>query len=149
MVLLSLVMASLITSPSTSSATISALRLSQACDDGKKFADLFYEKLDKGRHQMSTLFHDSAVLLWNGNHLQTKANILPFYEGLPTVETNLFAIDAHPVLDAASGAQTSIAVVCNGRMKFANNNWMAFTESFLLTAENNVWKVLTDTYRNY
>ena len=142
-------MSSLLTSPTTSSTTISALRLSQACDDGKKFAELFYDKLDRGRHQMSTLFHDSAVLLWNGNHVTTKANIIPFYESLPTVETQLYSIDAQPILEVASGQQTSIAVVCNGKMKFANSNTKSFTESFLLSAENNVWKVLTDTYRNY
>jgi NTF2-related export protein 1/2 len=149
---MSSLMSSLMSSPpqaSSSSSTCSQLRISQACDDGKKFAELFYEKLDKGRHTISTLFHDSATLIWNGNHVVTKANIVPFYESLPTLETHLYSIDAQPVLEAASGQQTSIAVVCNGKMKFSNTQTKSFTESFLLTAENNVWKVLTDTYRNY
>ncbi|XP_054164032.1 NTF2-related export protein-like [Oppia nitens] len=143
-------MATHLTSPSTgSSSTASALRITQGCDDGKKFAELFYEKLDKGRHTMGQLFHESANVLWNGNPVTGKANAVTFYESLPTVETQLFSIDAQPVLEAAAGQQICITVVCNGKMKFASNVTRSFTESFLLTAENNVWKVLTDTYRNY
>lgn len=145
-------MSSLMTSPSSmasSPSTTSQLRSSQACDDAKKFAELFYEKLDKGRHTISSLFHDSATLIWNGNQVTGKNNIVPFYEALPTVETQLFSIDAQPILEAAAGTQTMIAIICNGKMKFASSPIKGFTESFLLTAENNVWKVVSDTYRNY
>lgn len=133
-----------------SSAISSKLLVTQACDDGVKFAQLFYKTLDKERHTMAKLFHDNATLLWNGNPMQGKANVISFYEKLPSIETQLHSIDAQPILDVSVGAQM-ICVKCCGRMKFASTKEPPknFTESFMLTAENNVWKVVADTYRNY
>lgn len=125
------------------------LRISSACDDGKKFAELFYDKVDKGRHAIGNLFHDKANLVWNGNHIQGKSNIVTFYETLPTSETTLQSIDAQPVLDLPelAGNQT-ITVICGGRQKFGSK-MKFFTECFMLTAESGVWKIVTDTYRYF
>lgn len=132
----------------SSSNLATSLKISQACESGKKFAEVFYEKLDKSRHTMAQLFHDNAVLVWNGNYINGKGNVLEFYGNLPTISTVLYSIDAQPVSPLVSGEQTSILVTCNGRMCF-NKSYRNFNESFMLTAESSVWKIVTDTYRNY
>lgn len=130
----------------SSSNLASSLLLSQACESGKTFAELFYKKLDKNRHTMGQLFHDSAILVWNGNQVEGKGNILEFYGNLPTIDTQLFSIDAQPLHAATS--EKGILVTCNGKMSL-DSKTKCFTESFMLAAENSVWKIVTDTYRNY
>ncbi|KAJ6216979.1 hypothetical protein RDWZM_008136 [Blomia tropicalis] len=125
-----------------------SLKISQACECGKKFAELFYEKLDKSRHTMGQLFHDSAVVVWNGNIINGKGNVLEFYGNLPAIDTTLICMDAQPVSTLVTGDTPSILVSCNGKMSF-DKHTKCFNESFLLKAENNVWKIVTDTYRNY
>lgn len=136
----------------SSSSTSSSLKISHACESGKKFAQVFYEKLDKNRHTMGQLFHESAALVWNGNVVKGKGNILDFYANLPTIETKLMCIDAQPVSDTISGEKTSILVTCNGKMIF-NKQTKCFNESFMLSAMTvdgkTVWKIVVDTYRNY
>lgn len=125
------------------------LKVTQACDDGKKFAEIFYEKLDKNRTGISGLYLATANLVWNGNFVNGKDQIVSFYEGLPSSETSLQSLDAQPVLDLPEfGGQFTINVVCGGRMKFGTRSKF-FTESFMLTAENNTWKIVSDTYRDY
>lgn len=133
---------------SSASGVPSAMKIRQACESGKKFAQVFYEKLDKSRHTMGQLFHDHATLAWNGNLVKTKGSVLEFYGNLPTISTTLMCIDAQPISESVSGEKTSILVTCNGRMSFSKQT-RCFNESFMLTAENNVWKIVSDTYRNY
>ena len=137
---------------SSNSSVSHSLKISQACESGKKFAEVFYEKLDKGRHTMGQLFYDSATLIWNGNHVKGKGDILEFYGNLPTVDTTLICIDAHPVSETISGDKTSILVTCNGKMRFKDQT-KCFNESFMLTAltvdGKTVWKIISDNYRNY
>lgn len=132
----------------SSSNLSTSLKISQACESGKKFAEVFYEKLDKSRHTMAQLFHDNAVLVWNGNYVSGKGNILEFYGNLPTIDTTLMSIDAQPISPLVSGEQVSIQITCNGKMAF-NKRSRCFNESFMLTAENSIWKIVSDTYRNY
>ena len=125
------------------------LRVSQACEDGKRFAELFYEKLDKNRSGLSGLFMEEAKLVWNGHPASGKRAILDFYAALPVSETQLNSVDAQPLLDLpALNGQPTINVICGGRMKFGTR-CKFFSESFTLTALNNTWKVVSDTFRDY
>lgn len=129
------------------------LRVTQACDDGKKFAEIFYEKLDKSRAAISGLYLVTANLVWNGNYVQGKEQIVSFYENLPSSETNLMSIDAQPVLDLPEfNGQVTINVVCGGRMKIGSRTKF-FSECFMLTAETvngkATWKIVSDTYRDF
>lgn len=127
-------------------------RISEACDAGKKFTEYFYERLDKGRHAMSGLFWDEASLIWNGNGVKGKAAIISFYEKLPISETNLWSVDAQPILDLPGfNGQHTICVMCGGRMRLGDTTKF-FTESFILTAEGQetkLWKIVSDTYRDF
>lgn len=127
----------------------SALRISQACEYAKKFTEIFYEKVDKGRHTIGSLYHEAASLVWNGHRVQGKAQILAFYEKLATSETQLMSLDAQPVLEVAGfEGQTVMTISCSGRVRFGSK-FRLFTECFTLVAENEVWKIVADTYRNY
>ena len=127
----------------------SELRVSQACEDGKRFAELFYEKLDKNRSVINGLFMDEAKLVWNGNLVEGKQRIVDFYTGLPVSDTSLNSVDAQAVLDLpALGGQPTISVICGGRMRYGPKSKF-FTESFTLTALNNTWKIVSDTFRDY
>jgi NTF2-related export protein 1/2 len=142
-------MASLQSQAGTPSSASHALKISQACDDGQKFAEIFYQKVDKGRHTIGNLYHESATLVWNGTRVQGKANIVAFYEKLATSETQMLSLDSQPVLEVTGlGDQTMITVITSGRMKFGTR-YRLFSESFTLVAESGVWKVVADTYRNY
>lgn len=125
------------------------LRVSQACEDGKRFAELFYEKLDKNRSVINGLFMDEAKLVWNGNLVEGKPRIVDFYAGLPISETQLNSVDAQPVLDLpALQGQPTINVACAGRIRFGPKSKF-FMECFTLTALNNTWKIVSDTFRDY
>lgn len=127
----------------------SKLKMSDACDAGRKFAELFYEKMDKSRHTMASLLHESVQLVWNGNQLLGKPAVVTFFEQLPVSETTLTAVDAHPVLDLpAFNGQPTITVIAGGRQKLGSKTKF-FTETFMLTAEASVWKVVADTYRSF
>ena len=127
-------------------------RTSEACDGGKQFAEIFYQTLDKGRHAMSGLFWEAASLIWNGNGIKGKSEIVSFYEKLPLSDTQLWTVDAHPILDLPGfNGQHTICVICGGRIRFGESSKM-FTESFILTAEGDekkVWKIVSDTFRYY
>ncbi|RWS13322.1 NTF2-related export protein 1-like protein [Dinothrombium tinctorium] len=131
------------------------LRIVEICDYGKQFAEIYYEKLDKARHNLLKLFHEQSTLIWNGNRVDGNGNIAEFLERLPSSETHLLSVDSQPVEDLPQIAgRRMMSVLCSGRMKFASSsNFVNFTESFLLIAEagadSNVWKVISDTYRNH
>lgn len=129
------------------------LRVTQACDDGRKFAEIFYEKLDKNRTAINGLYLTTANLVWNGNFVQGKDKIVSFYENLPSSETNLMSVDAQPMLDLPEFmGQVTITVICGGRMKIGTRTKF-FSECFMLTAENQngkpTWKIVSDTYRDF
>ncbi|KAH6924269.1 hypothetical protein HPB50_014550 [Hyalomma asiaticum] len=43
--------------------------------------------------------------------------------------------------------QTTIHVVAAGQIKFTGKRWVPYSESFVLTAEGNVWRIVMDTFR--
>lgn len=125
------------------------LRVAQACEDGKRFAELFYEKLDKNRSVINGLFMDEAKLVWNGHLVEGKQRIVDFYTGLPVSDTALNSVDAQAVLDLpALAGQPTINVICGGRMRLGTKSKF-YTECFTLTALNNTWKIVSDTFRDY
>lgn len=133
----------------TKTSTITAIKINQACTSGKSFAELFYEKLDKSRHSLGSLFHDSAILIWNGHQQKGKPAILSFFDQLPTSTTSIFSIDAQPVEHIPAEHQATILVTCSGKMLFNGETTKFFHESFMLSAQNNTWKIVTETYRSF
>lgn len=100
-----------------------------------------------GRCLVGNLFLDAANLVWNGNPHNSKEAISKFYESLPSCEAELAYVDAQPIRDEFVQGQTTVHVVAAGQVKFSGKRWVPFSESFVLTAQNKVWKIVVDTFR--
>lgn len=141
--------------PSTSgdSSALHQFRVAEACESGKQFAQIFYEKLDKGRHHFYKLFHENATLVWNGRATVGRESICEFYEKLPSSESSVTCVDSQPAPELAElNGQKLLCITVYGRCVFRGSpRACVFTEVFTLVAEpgseKNVWKVVSDTYR--
>ncbi|XP_077503966.1 NTF2-related export protein 1 [Amblyomma americanum] len=122
-------------------------REDDAATTGEVFAKLFYETLEKRRHLLGNLFLDSASLLWNGNPHCGKDAISKFYALLPSCVAELSCVDAQAFRDEFVNGQTTVHVVTAGLVKFSGQSWMPYTESFVLIAQDSVWKIVMDTFR--
>ncbi|XP_064478695.1 NTF2-related export protein 2-like [Ornithodoros turicata] len=122
-------------------------RAEQATKAGEDFAKLFYETLEKRRHLLANLFLENATVLWNGNVFNNKADIGKFYESLPACEAQLICVDSQPIWNEFVQGQTTIHVAAVGQVKYTGKSWTPFTESFVLTAQGTVWKLVVDTFR--
>lgn len=141
--------------PAAAEAAAAALRNKQAISAARQFTKLYYESMDKGRTALNALYHDESKMTWNGNSVAGKAAILNFFaEQLPVTETTLLCFDAQSVSEsllnptaATSGQQATILVTCSGTQKIGIKECYTFTQSFLLAAENNKWKIASDSHR--
>ncbi|WAR00643.1 NXT1-like protein, partial [Mya arenaria] len=96
---------------------------------------------------LAKLYQDGAEAGWNGNGLKGKDAIIKFYEDLPISEHKLETLDSQPLADVVSSGQLTIIVKTFGTVKFPNNPLKSFHQSFILTSQNNVWKIISDTFR--
>lgn len=51
------------------------------------------------------------------------------------------------ISDKVSGGQFSIIVKTYGTVKYQNRKSKTFHQNFMLTSQNNVWKVVSDSFR--
>ena len=71
-----------------------------------------YKILYQERHKINTMYHENAVLAWNGNPVEGIGNIKTFMmEKLPKSNTFLNSLDAQPVHDSAVQGKTTVLVV--------------------------------------
>ncbi|XP_060554371.1 NTF2-related export protein 2-like isoform X1 [Ruditapes philippinarum] len=122
-------------------------KVEQACQAGEEFSKLYYDTIDKKRHLLTKLYQDSGEATWNGNNLKGKEAILKFFTDLPTSEHKVESLDCHPLSGSISGGQITIIVKTYGTVKYPNNSLKAFHQSFILTSQNNVWKIISDNFR--
>ena len=147
-----------------------AERMDMAIKTGEQFSERYYKILDQERHKINTMYHENAVLAWNGNPVEGIGSIKSFMmEKLPKTNTFLNSLDAQPVHDSAVQGKTTVLVVvsvlctsstflrlienCNtyqvsGTMKFGSTAPKPFQQNFMLTDQDQKWKVVTDTYRS-
>ncbi|KAJ8298165.1 hypothetical protein KUTeg_024696 [Tegillarca granosa] len=120
----------------------------QAAEAGEEFSKLFYETFDKKRHVLQKLYLDTATLVWNGNCINGQTDIVNFYQKLPTTEHKLESLDCQPLPDEVSSGQMTIIVKTFGTVKYQNRKPKLFHQSFMLTSQNNVWKIVSDNFRS-
>lgn len=119
----------------------------QACEAAEQFVKLFYDVLDKRRHVAAQFYMDTATLTWNGHQVATPAEIVKFLETLPSSEHKVESMDAQPIAGNLIDGQTAILVVSSGVVKYQGNAIQAFNQNFLLVAQNQKWKIVTDCFR--
>lgn len=110
------------------------------------FTKLYYESLDKKRHQMSRLYLDNGVAVWNGNDITGKDNIQKFFETLPATEHTVVTVDAQPVIDEAVSSQRTLLLIVSGTIRI-NNSSKPFQQTFMVTAQGDKWKIVSDCFR--
>jgi len=121
-----------------------------ACEAGETFVNIFYKTMDKSRHLIGKLYEENATLIWNGHEVTGQDAILKFYEGLPSSEHTIDAIDSHAVANVAVGDKNTIIVTMNGVVRYQKNRLKTITQTFILIAQEQgkqSWKIISDCLR--
>ena len=88
---------------------------------------------------------DNGLFVYNGNGFNGKDSIAKFIGEMPSTKHDLSTVDAQPILDAAAGK--TILIQVSGTVKIGGQRSKAFQQTFTLTAINDNWKIVTDTFR--
>ncbi|KAL7063370.1 hypothetical protein AAHC03_0181 [Spirometra sp. Aus1] len=119
-----------------------------ASEAAEKFSSLFYRSLDKpGRPDLPGFYTENAILLWNGNRVESRSEVVAYWTKLPRSQTNLHTLSAQPIQKAISGGSSLVMVNVFGTIKFDGNPSKTFSETFFLIQESNLWRVQSDTFR--
>lgn len=114
------------------------------------FTKVYYESLDKKRHQMSRLYMDNAIAVWNGNDVIGKDNIQQFFINLPDIEHTVTTYDVQPIIDEAIANQQTLLLIVAGTIRFKKHERelsKPFQQTFMITAEGGKWKIVRDCFR--
>jgi NTF2-related export protein 1/2 len=108
---------------------------------------LYYDSLDKKRHQVSKLYLENATFVWNGNASIGKDNIQKFFQELPSSEHQMTTVDAQPIIDNTVSQTFTFLVQVSGTVKYQDSPSRAFQQTFMLTAQQDKWKIVNDCFR--
>ncbi|KAB0796987.1 hypothetical protein PPYR_11048 [Photinus pyralis] len=122
-------------------------KIDQSCRTAEEFTKLYYESTDKRRHLISKLYLDNGLLTWNGNGITGNDRIQKFYMELPSTDHIITTLDAQPILDNAVNGQLSFLIQVSGTVKYQDKVPKSFQESFVITAQNDKWKIVSDCFR--
>lgn len=123
------------------------MKIDESSRTAEDFTKVYYESLDKKRHQMSRLYLDNAIAVWNGNGTTGKENIQTFIQGLPSTEHTVSTLDAQPVIDDALSNQKTLLIMVSGMFRIQNNSAKQFQQTFVVTAHEDKWKIVSDCFR--
>lgn len=111
------------------------------------FTKVYYDSLDKKRHQMSRLYMDNAIAVWDGNEVIGKDNIQQFFVNLPDIEHTVHSYDAQPIIDDTIPNQQTLLLIVAGTIRIKNKVSKPFQQTFMITAEGGKWKIVRDCFR--
>lgn len=111
------------------------------------FTKVYYDSLDKKRHQMARLYMDNAIAVWNGNEVIGKDNIQQFFVSLPDIEHTVQSYDAQPVIDETIANQQTLLLIVAGTIRIRNKVSKPFQQTFMITAQGDKWKIVRDCFR--
>lgn len=97
--------------------------------------------------QLSRLYLDNAIAIWNGNGITGRENIQKFFQDLPTTEHTVTTLDAQPVIDEAVSNQNTLLIMVSGNFRVLNNSAKQFQHTFMITAQSDKWKIVSDCFR--
>ncbi|KAL3317257.1 hypothetical protein Ciccas_004091 [Cichlidogyrus casuarinus] len=114
-----------------------------ACQAGQKFAGIFYRTLDANkRADLGKYLMDNVKLIWCGNEVEGKDNVLSYYQNLPYTETTIGSISAQNVKDSISGGQNLIMITISGTILYRGHiGQRTFSDLFFLIEDGPIWKV--------
>ncbi|KAJ8937762.1 hypothetical protein NQ318_006625 [Aromia moschata] len=111
-------------------------KIDQACRIAEEFTKLYYETIDKRRHLMSRLYLETGLLAWNGNGVTGNENIQKFVIDLPPYRPHT----------AVSG-QLTFMIQASGSVKYQDKTPKTFQQNFVVTAQGDKWKIVSDCFR--
>jgi NTF2-related export protein 1/2 len=119
-------------------------QINEAARAGDEFTTIYYDHVDK-KKPINKLYMDNGLLVYNGNGFTGSANIAKFLSELPLTHHTISTLDAQPIVDTSAGK--TILIQTSGIVKIENNRSRAFQQTFLVTAQGDKWKIVTDTFR--
>ncbi|XP_037051620.1 NTF2-related export protein [Bradysia coprophila] len=122
-------------------------KIDQSYQTADEFTKVYYDSVDKKRHQMSRLYLDNGLLVWNGNESSGKENIQKYFLDLPTSIHNVITLDTQPIIDESTTYAPTFIIQVSGSVKFQDNAPKPFQQSFMITAQGDKWKIATDCFR--
>ncbi|KAH8336959.1 hypothetical protein KR059_009302, partial [Drosophila kikkawai] len=111
------------------------------------FTRLYYASLDNRRHQMGRLYINTAVFSWNGNGATGREMIERYFTELPSSAHQMTNLDAQPIMEECVGAQLTYVILASGTVKYGDQPMRNFQQSFIVTADGDKWKIVSDCYR--
>ncbi|KAH8290377.1 hypothetical protein KR054_002374, partial [Drosophila jambulina] len=111
------------------------------------FTRLYYASLDNRRHQMGRLYINNAIFSWNGNGATGREMIERYFVELPSSTHQMTNLDAQPIMDECVGTQLTYVILASGTVKFGDQPLRNFQQSFIVTADADKWKIVSDCYR--
>uniref|UniRef100_A0AAR5NYI0 NTF2-related export protein n=2 Tax=Dendroctonus ponderosae TaxID=77166 RepID=A0AAR5NYI0_DENPD len=122
-------------------------KIDQACRVAEDFTKLYYDTIDKRRHLISRLYLETGLLSWNGNGVKGHEDIQKFIIDLPTSDHTLVTLDAQPILDSAVSGQLTFIIQASGTVKYQDKTPKTFQQNFVVTAQGDKWKIVSDCLR--
>jgi len=117
------------------------------CEASQKFSKLFYENYDKDRNKLKGFYLENAQLVWNGNPVSNRENILKFLTDLPSSVIEVASLDAQPVDESVTEKKTTMLVTIQGKVKFQGRPFTGFHQTFIMTENEQKWKIVSDIFR--
>ncbi|CAO1439063.1 unnamed protein product [Diamesa hyperborea] len=121
-------------------------KINEASKTADDFTKNYYDGVDKKKN-IAGLYMESSLLVWNGNGYSGIENIKKFFKELPSTEHELKTVDAQPIIDGAVSEQHTFLIQVSGTVKLGENRLKAFQQTFVITAQNSKWKIVTDCFR--
>lgn len=124
----------------------------QACDASTKFAQIFYQKLDskESRDTLGELYLDSATLLWNGECIKGKTEIVKHYKNLPPTSIALQSVDTQ-TMPMMGDLGDLLTIIVGGKISYTSsgntNKENIFGQTFIVVAHNGLFKIVSDNLR--
>ncbi|XP_018327201.1 NTF2-related export protein [Agrilus planipennis] len=122
-------------------------KIDQACRTAEEFTKLYYESIDKRRHLMSKLYLDTGLLVWNGNGVAGNERIQKFFMELPPTDHTVITLDAQVIPESAVSGQLTFLIQVSGTVKYQDKLPKNFQQNFMITAQGDKWKIVTDCIR--
>ncbi|EAT40143.1 AAEL008114-PA, partial [Aedes aegypti] len=120
-----------------------APKIDTACRMEEEFIK-YNEKVAKKRHQMTRLYMDNGLLVWNGNGANGKDNIQKYFQELPRFEHIMNTLLAQPIIGDAVPSQLTFIIKVSGTVIFQDNSTKHFLKTFTVTAQGDKWKIASD-----
>ncbi|EAT47158.1 AAEL001714-PA [Aedes aegypti] len=85
-------------------------KIDTACRMEEKFTKLYNEKVAKKRHQMTWLYMDNGLLVWNGNGANGKDNIQKCFQERLRFKHIMNTLVAQPIIGDAVPSQLTFII---------------------------------------